>query len=328
MYCSNCGSSIPDSSSFCPSCGASTTAAPTQESIVPPRRKKPGKKLVLLAAGALLLLSVVLFVVARSSGSAGPASKIAQAAENTFTADSFAVDFDIQYIDSQEYIFGTLWISYDPKHQDLILCGEGMSQSSYHGNEPFSFAFYNSTVIIGDFSEDYDESNEYAAIAWDQIAEEWDYDDLPEKYDFEKLEQCISSFIKKMDDEEWITSNAGYSVESDGSSTSYFFSSPNLSKFATEIVPSFEEFFLDPADYRDWQDSFLYMGRDGVDTNANFKVKDKDLVNAFFSFSYPDGVDSTTFELTFYDIGSKESKAQIEKIIDIYKNGNLYWIDY
>lgn len=328
MYCSNCGSSIPDSASFCPSCGASTPAAPQEQYTVPPSRKKPGKKLVFLAAGVLLLLAVVLFVVAHSTGSAGPASQIAQAAENTFTADSFAVDFDIQDMYSQGYKFGTLWISYDPKHQDLILCGEGMSYSSYFGNEPFGFAFYNNTVIIGDFSEDYDESHEYMAIAWDQIAEEWDYDDLPEKYDFEKLEQCISSFIKKMDDEEWITNNAGYSFESDGSLTRYSFSPANPTRFATKIAPDFEDLFLEQADYEEWLHDLPDELDELIDIDVIFEVKEKELVSTYLSVLSDGGDVFMTFEFTFYDIGSKESKAQIEKIIDIYENGNLYWIDY
>lgn len=332
MYCSNCGSSIPDSASFCPSCGASTPAAPQEQYTVPPSRKKPGKKLVFLAAGVLLLLAVVLFVVAHSTGSAGPATKIVQAAENTFTADSFSVDFDIRYIYSQEYIFGTLWISYDPKHQDLTLYGEGTIDGGHYNNDPFRFAVCDDITILGSYGPTYDSYGNvygwsYSGFTQDVIAREYDLDELSETYDFEKLEQCVSSFIKKMDDEEWITNNAGYSFESDGASTRYSFSPPNPSRFATKIAPDFEDLFLDPADYEEWLHDLPDELDELIDMDVIFEVKEKELVSTYLSVLADGGDVLTTIECTFYDIGAKENRAQIEKAREILENEDFHWED-
>lgn len=318
MICSKCGLSIPDGSSLCPSCGASTQA-------VPPSRKKPGKKQVLLAAGVLLLLAVVLFVAARSAGSAGPATKIVQAAENTFTADSFAANYDFVLPAGQ--VNGTFWISYEPKHQNLTLYGEGIVKDRYD-NYGLTNAFCGSV---------FSDSEVYNPYSLDdtlyEIAERWgvnyffesflETDTFAELCDSEKLAQCVSSFIQKMDDEEWIQRNAGYHVEKNDSSTIYHFSTTKPLQFIYSITPVFADAFPDPIAYDEWATELLDEYQYIVGMNADFGVKGKELEYVSISLSYDDGdgdgVRVATISASFYDIGSKKNNTQLEKARDIYE---------
>ena len=70
MYCSQCGTQIPDEAAFCPACGARSAAHPaaTPAAPAPTRRRWP---FVLAAAGACGVVLLVLLVVVTMRGGSG-----------------------------------------------------------------------------------------------------------------------------------------------------------------------------------------------------------------------------------------------------------------
>ena len=134
------------------------------------------------------------------------------------------------------------------------------------------------------------------------------YDEAKEDIDFDKLNSCLSAYLKNLNSKKWLEENTGYSVEKDGDVIMHCFS-PDLYDFAKVSIEDFENAFIDQDLFEDLNDEVrdLRSGSRYTDTSIVFGIKRGELV--YFEGEISGSSEGLTsgatvhVEADFFDIG-------------------------
>ena len=344
IRCLHCGCPLTLSAKFCSNCGKSL-----EETTFTVRKgPKLSKKGIIASSCAALLLVVILIVGFATNwfGATGPAVRITSAVGNTFSADSFTVDFEYtcnedEYWDAE--IQGTAYVAIDPDKRELTFYADLTVDG-----ESGVIAIYDGYYIMSSYGEcwGYDISEELDAcfdlyeegtakdFSWedffDSIAYEGAYEEASEDIDFDKLNTCFAAYLKRLNSKKWLDENAGYSVEKDGGVTMHCFS-PDIYTFLKASTAELEDAFIDEDVYDEINDdlSDLRSGSKETNTRIVFGIKGNKLVHFELEFSGSD--DSLTagadhhITASFYDIGkTKFDTDELEDMLAEVKRYD-YW---
>lgn len=301
--------------------------APMQESDpstgafdAPEPKKKPKTGLWILAAVAGLLVAVIIAGLCTNwFGFYGPATKIASAADKTLTAGSFTVDFNISiesessYSDFNQNIDGTIEVILDLKEQELTMLAESEVEDI-----TFTIAIYDGYLITGTsgyfskqdiseeldiFFESYDSTKE---LDWEELLNSIEddlYDEVSEVINFDKLEKCLFAYARKLNNNQWLKENAGYSSTKENGVNVHQFKPKNY-KFLNASLKCFENAFIDNDDYDDLMDQLKDSKSElnSVDFELAFGIKSGKLTSIDFEMDQDDT--NVKLELEFDKIGN------------------------
>lgn len=229
--CPNCGE-IPEAGAlFCNHCGTKLCeSVPQNAAETPPagRARKFPIKWVCIASGAVLLLIIIILIVGAATnwfGAKGPAAQIGSAFKNTFSAESYTVDFSFSY---DEYRIadtrgiGTAYFVLQPAQRnftmyiDVVLDDESAVFAIYDGYYIVSYESGTWAIDISDELDEYFNAYEEAQsmdsslknISWkkliDNVSYDGAYDEASEYVDFDNLSRCLTDYLMKLNDEKWL----------------------------------------------------------------------------------------------------------------------------
>ena len=124
--------------------------------------------------------------------------------------------------------------------------------------------------------------------------------------DFKILDDCITEYVKNLNNKKWLEENARYSVKKNNGVTQYCLS-PDVYDFLKASVVQFEDAFVESSDYDDLYEELRGMrsGSKYTDTEVVFGVKAGKLTEFSFDISGPyEGLtygDEVHIEADFYD---------------------------
>lgn len=304
------------------------------------------KKGIIAATVLAVVLIVVLSVGFATNwfGAAGPLAKLASAVEKTLTADNMTVELSASSESyygwrspQKEKIKGSAKIVFNPDERKIVACGKGRL-STREDSDRADFAIYDGYFFgtdedgdyycediaheLDEFFDGYEEASEKTGddFSFEDFYKEYygddDYEDACEYVDFEALDKCFSSFVKKLNSEKWLKKNAGFSKRKEGGMTLYCFK-PDIIHLGKVGLEEFEDAFARREDYRDAMEE-LEEAEDDFEDEVDslncelvFGIKSGKLVKIEYDYSvkYSDEEDreiSAHMELNFKDIGSTE----------------------
>lgn len=288
--CPHCGGPVKPDAKFCVNCGkkigesladkaakkpAPVTkpekAAPVKKPVPvkKPEKTKPSnsKPVAAAAIAIVLVLALIVGIATNWFGATGPAAQIARAANNTFASKNFTVDFEFTYDSMDVEASGTACVAIDPEERELTLYADMVADG-----EAGVIAVYDGYLMVGtdygcygydisDQLDDYFDTYEEGTakeISWEELLDsmiyEGAYEEAEEFVDFEKLESCLKSLVKKLNSKKWLKENAGYSVEKTDGITMHGFA-PDIYTFVTASVAELEEAFIEAEEYEDLVDT-------------------------------------------------------------------------
>ena len=316
IFCGHCGNPVPSDAPVCAACGLPPTTVVTP----PEPKKKPKIGLWILAAVAsLLVIAVISGLCTNWFGFYGPATKIASAANKTLTAGSFTVDLNMSiesetdYGDISQEVEGKLEVVLDLKEQDLTMFAEIEAAD----NLTATMAIYDDYLIMGtsghfskqDISEELDtffeNYNSTKELNWEELLNSIQddlYDEVSDVINFDKLEKCLSAYVRKLNNNKWLKENAGYSYTKENGISLYQFKPKNY-KFLNASLNCFEDAFIDEDDYEDLVDQLKDSKRalNNVDYDLVLGIKSGKLES--FDFEMDQDSTNVKLELEFDKIG-------------------------
>lgn len=328
--CPQCGKNMarrPLGAQSCEFCGWNDFRPPYRAPEAPAPKPKSGKLIGVIAGAAvavLVLIVVLVGVFTNWFGLTGPAMTVANAAKNTLTAENLTVEFTID--EGYESIEGTAYIDMDLDKRILNLLlelevdgetGELVIYDEYlilH-----SEGYYQYMDISDELDEFFDacEQTGSGEIDWEEIFVEWDIDqddDLERIIDFDKINDCLTAYAKKLNDPNWLKTYAGYSTDQKNGVTRYILE-PELAVFLPASAVYFEDAFYDRDVYEDIMDETEDLEEldDELQIMVAFGVKSGKLVSVETEIEVY-GEDATV-EVTFSDIGS--TKLDLDELADM-----------
>ena len=332
--CPYCGSALDQDAKFCSSCGkklGESLAKKVEKKLkgikLPDMKKTLGmpKRLIITTVSIIAVLALVIIVGIATNwfGATGPAVQVASAVKNTLTAENFSVDFDYTYNVYREYsdeAYGTAYVSLDPKKRELTVYADLTIDG-----ESGIFAIYDGYYIIeqnrecwgediskqiDDFFDAYEEGMEKDGT-WEELFDTFFPNATRDVIDFEILNDCISEYVKNLNNKKWLEENAGYAVKKNNGVTQYCLA-PDIYDFLKNSIAQFEDAFIESSDYDDLYEEVrdLRSGSKYTDTEVVFGVKSGKLTEFSFDISGPyEGLtygDEIHIEADFYDIGKTE----------------------
>lgn len=264
--CPYCGRPMAAGAVFCVGCGQRVQQPQTQGYEPPAQKQKKSKKKPIMIG-----ISVVLILVAVVAAGLlffwltddDPGEAIADGLENTLDSGSFTVKYTASYADSWgdiEQAQGTVYVSIDTRNEELMA---QIQVEDSDGEVQETYAIYDGYFTDGYYYEDVSEAIDMFFLAYEE-----DFDSemlvamlmnsLPSSYnemlsqvvDQSKLEECVSQYEEKLNDERWLEEYAGYAKDDEGAATMYTFA-PNIHTFLNGSLDVFETAF---------QNKYLYIG--------------------------------------------------------------------
>lgn len=292
--CPHCGRSLTPGAVFCVGCGQRVQQPQTQGYTPPPQKqKKSRKKLIIIAVSIALILAAIL-----ATGlllfwlfDDDPGEAIADGVENALDSGSFTVKYTASYEDFQgeiERVQGTMYVSIDTRNEDLM--AQIQVVDSYGEEE--TYAIYDGYFTDGYYYEDVSEAIDLFFLAYEEDFElevlvAMLMNSLPSSYNEilaevvnqDKLEDCVSQYSEKLDDESWLEEYAGYSKEDEGATTMYTFT-PNIHTFLDGSLDVFETAFRNKYQYIGVKDMLRDLRTPAKDTKVQlaFGVRNERLV--------------------------------------------------
>jgi hypothetical protein len=319
VFCGHCGNQVPTDAAVCSFCGLPPTTVVDPPALVPPQEKKSRLGLWILAAVASIL--VVLAIAGLCTnwfGFYGPGSQIISAAEKTLSAGSFTIDFSTTMVnsnrDSEQKTEGTIEVMLDIKERELMMYTELEAEGTIG-----TMAIYDNYLILGvknnylylkrDISEEleafFDNCESTKELDWEELLNSINedlYDEIGETIDFDQLEKCIFTYVRKLNSTKWLKDNAGYSSTKENGVKLHQFK-PKTYKFLNASLECFEDAFEDEDDYKEMmdglKDSKSEMNRS--DCEVTFGIKSGKLTT--FEMEVDQESNSFHFELKFKKIG-------------------------
>ena len=350
QICAACGSPLEPGSRFCRECGHYMTDSPVPRQKVKPAAKEPRVRkpvkwgLVAAICGALVLALVVTAGFFTDwFGLTGPVRQIALAARQTTSAENLTMELAISVTDPitgsipTQSFDGTVQMSFVPSKRQLILCGDMKL-----AGEPGLLAIYDNHFIMDnpsgcysldiregleDMFDDYEEALKKNRDLKDILEE---LEEFPaDKIDFDELEKCLKTYVRRLNSSRWLKKNAGYSATRENGVTLHTFR-PDLYHFLRESLPFFESAFKDKADYQNVLDGLedtratLQEG----DVEIKIGVKDGKLVQIAVGVNEEKST-GIRMDIQFTKIGKTEiDTAKLEKLLkeatDINSNLPLF----
>ncbi|MBQ9762403.1 MAG: hypothetical protein IJV82_04925 [Oscillospiraceae bacterium] len=272
-----------------------------------PKRKRKLLPIILASIAGLLVLAIVIGLCTNWYGFYGPGAKILSAGKETIAAGSFTVDIFFQVGKStREY---TMQVVFDPDARVLsVLCQED------DGN--LGFAIYNGFFINSkkkktDIREPLDKlfdmfsSGDGSKKSWEErlkdINEEL-YEQVRDKIDFDKINRCLVRFYRKLNSNQWLEKNAGYSMEKRNNITMYRFE-PDTYELLDASLECFRDIFQDEEDFESIQDSLREEKENlnSVDYQISFGIQEDLMTHIGLEIR---NTKLITFNLNISDIGS------------------------
>lgn len=332
--CPHCGGVLDADARFCNNCGKKLGESLAKKvekklgGVELPKLKKAHsipKKWIVTAASIAAVLAIVLIIGFATNwfGATGPAVQVASAVKNTLTAKNFSVDFEYTYNAYREYsneARGTAYVAFNPEdreltvYADLIIDGESGVFAIYDGYYIIDANHECWGEDISDYLDDlfdgYEEGMEKDGT-WEELFDTLFPHAPRDVIDFTILDDCITEYVKNLNNKKWLEENAGYSVKKNNGVTQYCLS-PDVYDFLKASVVQFEDAFVESSDYDDLYEELrdLRSGSKYTDTEVVFGVKSGKLTEFSFDISGPyEGLtygDEVHIETNFYDIGKTE----------------------
>ena len=334
--CPQCGNEMDANARFCGICGwnaAGTAPAVPQYQPYTAKAAKPGMNkgmIIGIVAAALVLVVLVAGLITGWFGSSGPVMTIAKAAEKTLESGNFTVEFEMD--DGYDRIDGVAWVDIDKKKRtvnvlmELEVDHEQGTLAIYDGYLILvSDGYYEYTDISDAIDEIFDamEETDTSDPDWEELLDRIDpylYRDMEEYIDFDKLNGCIKTYVKKLNSASWMKENAGYSTENKNG-VKFHILEPEMDKFIPASVACMEDAFQDPDDFEDLMDEMddLEDVSDEIAVMAAFGIKGGKLTALEVEMEI-DG-DELTVEAEFSDIGkTKLDPGDLEDLLDEAKD--------
>lgn len=281
MNCHNCGTELTDGAAFCGICGAEQPAAeipqpseiPEQSTMPPKKKRKHHVGLIVFACIAAVLAAIVIAGFCTNwFGFYGPATRIALAAKNTAEKGNFTIKISTATKTKNTSSYSAMGsdtyvqVDIDPENRELMLYSK--SQQVMYG-QPFniyvgiidgylisgytmnSVSNFSKQDIQDDLDELFDAYEDPEDIDWNELfemIEESTKVALGDILDADEMDQCVHTYFRKLNSNQWLKKNAGYSTFKDGGMRCYKFE-PDLYDFSKASLECFEKAFQDTDDY-------------------------------------------------------------------------------
>lgn len=298
MICEHCHKELDDNYRFCTSCGKPTeipsdNIAPAIE-ILPPvypsypapapaaeprnapdppvKPKRHTGTIIFSVISILLIIAIVAGLLTNWFGFYGPGTKILLAARNTLTADDLTMQIDASVGNfdmdtftvkaSMDIDKRALTLTVTSENGDLILAiFEGyLIQPSSHN--------YDAIDIRSNLDRIFDSIEGSKETDWAKVIKAIDeglYEQLDGVIDYDEVDRCLLSLLRKLNDTSWLEEVGGMSVEKTSSVTEYRFE-PDLYRFLSGSLECFQDAFRSNGDYQDAVDG-LDGYRSSLDTH-------------------------------------------------------------
>ena len=209
----------------------------------------------------------------------GPSTQIANAIRRTLTAKSFTLEFSgvSSYGSGMDRnsirISGTIQVQLNMKEEEITIYGK-LKQDG----ETMEFAIYDGYMItvegdrvysediqdeLDEFFDSYEDTQEMlqemikdGQVDWEALLDMIDedaYEEASEVINFKKLNACLKTFGKKMNNPFWLRKNAGYRMSLKNGMKTYVLE-PDICDFLAAVLPIFKPAFRDRDAYRDLED--------------------------------------------------------------------------
>lgn len=282
QYCPNCGAKMEPGSKFCGACGAAIMKAPVPRKRLPLKVLKSfkdlppkKKKLAGIVAASVAALCIVIFAVLgiMSIATDGPLKRISSAMSNTLNAKSLTADvqcFDGYSLDFEYYVEAALNLK-KREITALATAPDGDAEALYNG---YFLQVYDYGDEVRVYKEDVSEQISYLMDLYSKISsgkfnvsktantrEERETIEQLERYlDLDRLNDCVKSYLKALNDEQWLKQNAGYTVSEIGNQTTYSLS------ISTQFISAFFEIlrpaFLSQAEYLSAREDAMHANKE------------------------------------------------------------------
>ena len=294
-----------------------SSAAGSAESITTPEKPKgKGLKMGLLlgSIGLVLVVGVVIWCVMMMFG--GPVTDITMAFEDMLDEGNFTVEMEM---DGDEV---TIMVDMDMDAREMTMYMEtdGIVVAIYDG---YAITSYRGNCQAEDISDElddmFDRYEEYGReeIDWEELLNSIDkdaYDEACEYIDFDALDDCLASYFKTINDEDWLEEYAGFSESSKRGITYYTFE-PDLYDFAVASLKEFENVVVDPDDFDDMMDELKDVKSEMREAEIEIVVGLDGSDLASISFSGEIDGDREEFSIEFSDIG--DTVIDIDELEDL-----------
>ena len=309
MRCTNCGAELEEHLIFCPYCGVrqSTSVKNSFEKNDPyvdsdysdpyddtetafsVEHERKALKFLLTSIAAVLVVAIVAGLCTNWFGFYGPATRIALAAKNTFKKGNLTVE-----ISDDNDNNAICQIDLDVKKRTFTYLYQYEDDTRYGEKFTYYHAIYDGYVIRGRISDDgkaelykYD-CKDALEDFFDEYEEvkDWDWDDLYEFIndqsngeldaflDKDELEKSCKQYFRKLNSNQWLRENAGYSKTREDSIT-YFNFKPQPYAFLRSSLECFEDAFEDDDDYDNAIDTLKnnrsYLNRTDFEVSVGIK---------------------------------------------------------
>ena len=257
-----------------------------------------------VAAGIGVLLLALCLVLFHS----GPLDKLKKAAGNTFFAENFTAMYSIDV--NGDVVDGYVNLAIDPDKRTLDMYMTLETRESDYDCGIYKTTFVVCSAVTNDiYTLDISDrlDNFFDALEkngnpdW-QILLDFSKVNLQKEiskdFDFETFLKCFGSWLNKLNNKNWATKNAGYSVKKEGGTTTHTFH-PDPYTLVCETIPMFRSAFRQESRYdqlTEYVDNAKYLFisgkadfscqvQNGYLTAANFEIKYHNThIKADFSF--------------------------------------------
>lgn len=315
--CPHCGAELRPGDRFCAVCGGATE--PAARKSTPKRPRSTKKKKLLISCIALATVCVLVFgifgIVALVRAN-GPFGQILSSLENTLTGKSFSVRVSLYEDGSLEDKY-TAEVVFSPADRELtaVISDGRHTYAIYQGYIIYKNSDYVYKEDISDEVEMFFDVYNSVDLSEPDPLEALDRLDpsgrtlrrIEESIDTEALRECFGTLLEELNDEKWLTENAGYYCSERGGSTTFCFdlNYDVLPQFLYAALETMKPAFRSIDDYYDIKDSVAYLQRrENTSAYLEFTTEGNYLTSAVIITQERN--DSLRITLDFSDIGSTE----------------------
>lgn len=298
-----------------------------------PKRKK--WKLILLLIGLILVLAVAVIVIKVVMFLDGPAVTVARGLYNVLEAESFTLQLSGACNEFQDEIDLDMWVNLDLEDRELT----ALCHHSEDGQEPETIIIYKGYLIterrrydsghwisegyhardISDYLDEafeiYEELGE-GEIQWEELLGSY-YDVVNRFVNFDDLQDCLISYVKALNDEDWMEEHANFQ-KSDNNGLELYTLAPDVYEFVMDSAGYFKDAFREEEEYQAALlavKGLLLSELKNLEAQMVFGMEDDLLVSFEIEGTDTQGV-PYEFQIQLSDIGDTEmDEAYLEEFL-------------